>query len=374
MNSKSDVRSNVEAGEAHMADHHAQDLVEKKEIVARYRQQLAKDPRNVQLLNELGLAAEEAGDMDRARWAFKRAIRLDPGYEQSYRNLGLLYQKEGRQGPAVEALQKYTQWAGEDAELAAVQETIGVVDDGEAVSSQNVMPIYARLGQVWEEMDLTPAEAMMLLDSENSDGLQMMQYTLLDLIARSVLEADKRLRVSRGEEYGHTKLAPHEALFAKYYSRFSDYIEIDKLARAALAELDEDGDAYKTLYVRESLRRKGYLKVETKRIAGVLPVTQTVPSRKGVTARSRLQRLLKEADRQLARSLANNPEQASAYMEQGGPALLLMDAYPKHHFKKWHEMLTRIGFGPAIERLRSRSRKSELGALVDDLLKGLLGE
>jgi hypothetical protein len=90
-------------------------------------------------------------------------------------------------------------------------------------------------------------------------------------------------------------------------------------------------------------------------------------------ARNRLQRLLKEADRQLARSLANNPGQADAYVEQGGPALLLMDNYPSHHFKRWHEMLTRMGLGPTIERLRSKARRSELGTFFDDILQSILG-
>jgi hypothetical protein len=90
-------------------------------------------------------------------------------------------------------------------------------------------------------------------------------------------------------------------------------------------------------------------------------------------ARSRLQRLLSEADRQLARSLANDPEQANAYVDKGGPALLLMDAYPSRHFKRWHQMLTRMGFGPTIERLRGQANKSTLGAYIEETLKALLG-
>jgi tetratricopeptide (TPR) repeat protein len=347
------------------------------EILRRYRQQLAKDPRNVSLLNEVGLAAEEVGDNDRARWAYKRAIRLDPGYEQSYRNLGLLYRKEGREGPAVEALRKYMQWTGEEVALLVTPAEAGEAAEAEAIEPQiglEELPIYARLDQVWTEMGLTPAEAMMLLDPENSDGLQMMQNTLIDLVARGVLEADPRQRIGRGEAYGQTNLTPHEALFAKYFSRISDYVDVDKLVRAALAELDDDGDAYKAAYVRRSLLQKGYMQSETKRVAGVVPVQQVAPSKKGAQARNRLQRLLKEADRQLARSLANNPDQANAYVEQGGPALLLMDAYPSHHFKRWHQMLTRMGLGPAMRQLRSEARKSNLGAYVDDILSLLLGE
>ncbi|MGD2079454.1 MAG: tetratricopeptide repeat protein, partial [Chloroflexota bacterium] len=185
------------AKESRRQEEGPQEKAERLEILQGLRQRLAKDPRNVALLNDVGLAAEQVGDFDRARWAYKRAIRLDPGYKQSYRNLGLLYRREGREGPAMEALEKYIQWAGEDAELEIVEATASRSDqesETEAGISLADTPIYARLNQVWDEMGLTPAEAMMLLDPESSDGLQMLQYTLLDLVARGVLEADKKSR------------------------------------------------------------------------------------------------------------------------------------------------------------------------------------
>lgn len=358
-------------------DRESQEYAEKQEILNQLRQQLAKDPRNVKLLNDVGLAAEQVGDYDRARWAYKRAIRLEPDYQPSYQNLDLLYRNEDREGLAMEALEKHIQSSGKAVRHSATKTSARREDqwqEPDEARSLTDTPIYARLNQVWDEMGLTPAEAMMLMDLENSDGLQMMQYTLLDLVARGVLEADSRLRISRGEGYDRGNLAPHEELFAKYFSRISDYVDVDKLARAALAELDDDGGVYKAAYVRASLFQKGYLETTTKRIAGFLPVQQTVLSGKGAMARNRLRRLLDEADRQLARSLASNPEQASVYVDQGGPGLLLMDGYPAENFPRWHDMLTRMGFGPAIERLRGKARKSELGTTLDDILKVLLGE
>jgi hypothetical protein len=385
-------KDEVEVRKASPGGREPQDISSYKEILRDYRQRLIQDPRNVSLLNEVGRAAENAGDINRAFWAYKRAIRLDPGYAESYRNLSLLYQQEGREEQAEHALQKYGQLGGKVAGLPPVRQKtvqahdkhrtvqvregngVGTARDRPgAVPSPSVAdsPIYARLNQVWDEMGLTPAEAMLLLDPAKSNGLKMMQYTLLDLVARGVLEADSRLRIGRGEAFGKSDLAPHEAIFAKYFSRISDYVDLDKLALAALAELDDDGDAYKAAYVRVSLLRKGFMELGTKRVAGVLPVRTAVLSRKGTVARTRLQRLLSEADRQLARSLADNPQQANAYVDKGGPALLLMDEYPSRQFKRWNEMLTRMGFGPAIEKLKGRARKSTLGGYVEDLLRVL---
>jgi hypothetical protein len=277
---------------------------------------------------------------------------------------------------AQEALQKYVQWGGDDADLPAGKQPTAPAsetEDGEPSGTIKEPSIYVRLSQVWDEMGLTPAEAMLLLDPENSDGLTMMQYTLIDLLARDILASDGGLRVGRGEQYGRINLAAHEALFAKYFSRISDYVDIDKLARAALAELDDDGEAFKAAYVRASLLRKGYMEVETRRIAGLLPIQHAVTSTKGAMARNRLQRLLGEADRQLARSLANDPDQANAYVDKGGPALVLMDTYPSHHFKRWHDLLLRIGFGPAIKRVRTRASRTTFGGYVEEFLKELLG-
>jgi tetratricopeptide (TPR) repeat protein len=378
------------------ADPEAAELAVNEEILQQRRKQLAKDPRNVALLNELGQAAENAGDADRAVWAFKRAIRLDPDYAPSYRNLGLLYRGQGREEQAVETLQQYARRAGPGAQLPV--EMAGVVErkpagttGAKAPAQQATVrqgretapkiarqvdetPIYNQLDKVWNELGLTPAEAMMLLDPENSNGISMMQTTLFDLVARGVLEADERLRIGRGEQYGKTALAPHEALFAKYFSRISDYVDVDKLARAALVELNNNSEVFKTAYVRGSLVKKGYLVPATRRIAGILPVPYAALSKKGAMARNRLQHLLVEADRHLARTLATDPQQASAYVDRGGPALLLVDGYPSQKFKQWHEMLTRMGFGPAMTKLKGKAQKSSLVAYIDDMLKALLGE
>ncbi len=364
-----------DAGEVNQDNQNVRDVSEYKETLQQFRLQLSKDPRNVKLLNQVGQAAERVGDIDRALWAYKRAIRLDPGHAESFRNLGLLYRQEGREGPAAAALQQYIQQAGDDVELPAMPKTPSEVDgDGlEAKADPVESPILTRLATVWDEMDLTPAEAMFLLDPQNSDGLKMMQYTLLDLVARNIFRTDERLRVGRGAAYGESDLTPHEALFAKYFAHINDYIDVDKLARAALAELDDDGTVFKSLFVRRSLLRKGYLVMETKRIAGLLPIQQAVPSKRAALTRNRLQRLLKEANRHLARSLANNPQQVNAYFDQGGPAFLLMDAYPSRHFEQWHAILSRIGFGPTIDRLSKKTRQSSLGAYVEDILKLLLG-
>ena len=255
-----------------------------REALQKYRQLLAKDPRNVTLLNELAVAAEKAGEMERARWAYKRAIRLEPDYAPSYLGLGLLYRREGREGPASEALQKYIQWADDVDELPAALDALEELAGTDRVERSEIhqeAPGSSKLKRDWEELGLTPAEALMLLEPDDINGRQMMQYTLLDLIARGVLESDGGLRIGRGEHFEGAELSPHEALFAKYFSRISDYVDVDKLARAALAELGDRSDVFKDAYVRQSLLQKGYLELQTRRVMGLVPVEGSCAKQQG---------------------------------------------------------------------------------------------
>ncbi|HSG15171.1 MAG TPA: hypothetical protein VLE70_02465 [Anaerolineae bacterium] len=357
--------------------HIPEEQATRQELVKKYRQLLVKDPRNVTLLNDLATAAEEAGEIDRARWAYKRAIRLEPDYAPSYLGLGLLYRREGREGPASDALQKYIQWADDVDELPAALdalENMAGTDQVERSEMLEAAPGRSKLSRAWEELGLTPAEALMLLKPDDVNGGQMMQYTLLDLIARGVLEVDERLRVGRGEHFKGAELSPHEALFAKYFSQISDYVDVDKLAQAALAELGDRSDVFKGAYVRQSLLQKGYLQLQSRRAMGLLPVEEAVPSSKGIRARNRLKRLLKETDNQMTRALVGDPASASAYLEEGGPALLLLDQYDISSFQKWHETLARMGLGPTVDRLGARARRSELGPYIEEALKLLLGD
>ena len=353
------------------------ELAARRETLKKYRQLLAKDPRNVTLLNELAAAAEKAGEIDRARWAYKRAIRLEPDYAPSYLGLGLLYRREGREGPASEALQKYIQWAGDVDELPAAMDTLEeLVGTARAERSEfyEEAPGSSKLNRAWEELDLTPAEALMLLEPDEMNGGQMMQYTLLDLIARGVLEADAGQRIGRGKRYDEAELSVHEALFAKYFSRISDYVDVEKLARAALAELGDRSDLFKDAYVRQSLLQKGLVELQTRRFMGLVPLEEAVLSSKGIRARNQLKRLLKETDNQMTRALASDPASANAYLDNGGPPLLLLDQYHISSFREWHETLTRMGLGPTVYRLGARARRSELGPYIDEALKLLLGD
>jgi hypothetical protein len=202
----------------------------------------------------------------------------------------------------------------------------------------------------------------------------MMRYTMLDLAIRGVLDMTDNYQVGRGDHFGESKLRPHEALFAKYFSRFDDYVEADRLSRAALAELNSRYDLFKQRYVFRSLVDKGYLEMQGQRVLGILPVKKYKLTEKGTQARNKAKRLLKRTDDQITRSLKANPDGAKAYVSDGGPSILLIEEFPEDYFQEWQDKLESMGFGPAVGRLRDQARSSSQGTAVDEILKMILGE
>jgi len=349
---------------------------ESHELLNERRLALAKDPRNVQLLNEVGEVAEQAGDLDRASWAYKRAIRIDPNYAVSYRNLGQLYQSQGRTEQATAALQNYYSYAGDDAELdSTMKEILGVAGDtGNQITQLcKESPMCKKLARKWGELGLTPAEALYLLDPENSSGREMMQYTLLDMIMRDVLEIDENSGVGRGEVFDTSELRPHEKLYARYFSKYRDQIDVDRLAGSVATQLHGRFDQYKINYVRRSLVENGYIQEEAVRVKGIIPVQRYVLTDSGQRANSQLKRLMKKTGVQIDRALKSNPQQARAFFADGGPAILLMESRRSGFYKEWLEILDQIGLETAVRRAGSRLQGSTAASVTEEVIKTLFG-
>jgi tetratricopeptide (TPR) repeat protein len=364
----------VDEGEITGNDQRATEQARQQGRLQEIRKAVNADPRNVDLLNQLGIVAEAAGDHDRALWAYKRAIRLNPESATAYLHLGRFYQQEGRTKLAVRSLQHVMKYSADPAQRQEAMEIMaGLLDrDGSpAEVSPGEAPGRQALAKEWEELDLTPAEALFLIDPDNSSGRKMMSYTLLDLAIRHVLDVTANSEVGPGENYDQAELRPHERLFAKYFSRFDDYVDVDRLTRAALSELNNRYDAFKGSYVLQSLIEKGYMEQETQRLWGLIPVPRYVPSEKGIRARNKVKRLLKKADSQIVRSLKSNPDQAKEYLTEGGPAILLLDEFPADYFQEWQTTLEELGFGPTIDSLKDRARQSSWTDLVNDFLQSL---
>jgi len=79
-------------------------LVEDKdyeEAVRAYKDMLASDPDNAQILNRLGNAYQALQKLDDAQKAYQRALKVDPHFAAAVNNIGCIYYNEQRYGKAI---------------------------------------------------------------------------------------------------------------------------------------------------------------------------------------------------------------------------------------------------------------------------------
>ena len=76
------------------------------EAIKAYEELLKKDPENASMLNQLGIAYEELGDMRGAERSYKKAVHFDKTYVSAINNLGALEYSKKRYGKAINYYRK----------------------------------------------------------------------------------------------------------------------------------------------------------------------------------------------------------------------------------------------------------------------------
>ena len=98
-----------------------------------YEQALAGAPGSPSLLNNLGYSRYLAGNLKGAIAAFREALLGDPGYQLAWRNLALVYTREGRYTDAVDALAKVQDLPKAYNDVGYVAMVGGKLDDAEGL-------------------------------------------------------------------------------------------------------------------------------------------------------------------------------------------------------------------------------------------------
>jgi tetratricopeptide (TPR) repeat protein len=76
------------------------------EAIQTYSRLLKQEPRDVPLLNKLGVVYEKAGDDGRAEHQFKQAIKFDKTYASAYNNVGTVEYSRHKYSHAIEWYEK----------------------------------------------------------------------------------------------------------------------------------------------------------------------------------------------------------------------------------------------------------------------------
>ncbi len=74
------------------------------ESLARYERLLKRDKKNVSIINNYAYTLMESGNVAKAEAEFRRAIAIEPRFENAATNLGMLLAQQKRYGEALEVL------------------------------------------------------------------------------------------------------------------------------------------------------------------------------------------------------------------------------------------------------------------------------
>jgi tetratricopeptide (TPR) repeat protein len=99
-------------------------------------------------LNNLGARRLDSGDLDGAEEAFRRAIAAEPGYPGAYRNLANVLLRRGRVAQAVGVFEQAFARGIADADRAAVELALALVERGERARAVDLLaPLAAKRPQ-----------------------------------------------------------------------------------------------------------------------------------------------------------------------------------------------------------------------------------
>ena len=92
------------------------------QAVAEYQIALGLNPKDAAVLNKIGIAYQQVGDLDKAEHSYRKAIKADKKFSTATNNLGTLEYQRKRFGKAIKY---YKQALSRDPEQAAVYSNLG---------------------------------------------------------------------------------------------------------------------------------------------------------------------------------------------------------------------------------------------------------
>lgn len=119
------------------------------EAQAHYGKALTHAGQVPQYLNNLGYSRFLSGNRSGAARAFEAALKLDPSYERAWRNLALVYAKQGRYDEAIEAFAKMEDLHKAYNDVGFIAMVAGRSDDANAFfeEAMRLSPTYYELAE-----------------------------------------------------------------------------------------------------------------------------------------------------------------------------------------------------------------------------------
>lgn len=141
-----------------------------------FRRFLSKHPDSSRLHNYLGRCLFVAGEGDRGRAEFERAIELDPNFGEAYSNLGVLLWEQGQLDAALERMNRAAELAPESPDVIY---NIGMIyaQLGQAKQATEVLQLYLELSP--DDLHARTYLAVLLLENgAEQDGVTELERVL----------------------------------------------------------------------------------------------------------------------------------------------------------------------------------------------------
>ncbi len=189
------------------------------------------------------------------------------------------------------------------------------------------------------EPSLTAAEALVLLDPENSSGREAFKVTLLSLIAQGTLRIEERVEthMEGAPTFNHVLIASvppnppaHVSAMLRTVKSALDHYGIVTVVGLARQEYGRNLNGFKDGYVVPALMARRLLKKDKKWLLGLIPLPSISLTASGETERRRLSQTMEQA-RTLPEMLKSHPERAVALVAALGGAIFLVSQLQSYY-------------------------------------------
>ena len=199
-----------------------------------------------------------------------------------------------------------------------------------------------------ESLNLTPAESLMII-SPDSNGIEMIKITLVDLLLKKALKLNnehhnsrflkknyKSVIILRNKSFDPT-FKPHEKVLVEILD--NEGLELKEFVKTLFKQIKSSD--YKNKYVRMPLIDKGYFQKQRKMLLALVPYNTYGLTENGLEVKSKIMELINEAEC-LEKWIKEDLGHAKAYLSVMGSHILISNAYDVKDIQKFNKMLSYI--------------------------------
>jgi len=195
----------------------AQILMARKEYaeaVKAYEELLKQDPKNASMLNQLGIAYQELGDVGEAEHSYKRAVHADKTYVSAINNLGALEYSKNHYGKAINYYRKAISL--QDGDRAVIYSNLGYAYFGKR-EYPLALTAFSRALELDPDVFSRKSGAGAIIQQRSSTDPGMLYFLVAKSYAKAgdAEQAAHYLKVARDDGYKEFTSAKTDPDFAR---------------------------------------------------------------------------------------------------------------------------------------------------------------